>query len=1126
MWPAQTIEAKQGNQLTVQYINGLSGLTYDDFNILADQTLMMNGYPMPINPLSEPYMGQIPMVVHLHGGEIPSDSDGGPNSWFMPDGITNGPGFPHGASSLVTYPNQQEAATLWYHPHDDGLTRINVYTGLAGYYFLRGEDEELAKLPGWSGDDLVVENTPGGKNPTFNGTNAYLPEIELGIQDRMFDVNGALYWPVAPPNPELHPFWTPEFIGDIFVVNGKTWPYLSVAPRKYRFRILDGCNARWLNMWLVDAADGVSPGPAINVVGVEGGLLSAPVTLDPALGQALNIGPGQRADVVIDFSDPAFAGKTFTLKQNAGAPFPDGDPAVPGLTDVIMQFVVNGTMVSAANPTVAGTDMSLLPNNLRPATPMVKLTDFAGTIDPAITPAVHRQIILNEVMSFGGPAAVLVNNTYFEAALAVAGDPNAAGGPTEFPTEGTTEIIEIANVSADAHPMHIHLMQWQLVSRTPINADGYLQAYAQAWRDNKPGIPPYPAGSMDYPGGAGSPFDYGKEHVLPPAVPVPDYVNKDGAVGGNPAFSDFVLGPEVPASPEEMGWKDNVTVPPGFISKFVMRVAPTDKPANAAPADLMFPFDPSLGPGYVWHCHVIDHEDMSMMRPLEIRPSPLRLTYPQITTQPVPRTACAGDALTFSVTATNATNYQWQISTDGGKIWTNLADGVPYSGTNTFSLGISPVDLLFTGYKYRCVLTNATPGAVTTSNPTPLTVNACSISGALKYNNATLDPLAGFTVSVNGKVAVTDIAGAYIINNATSGVYPVVVTTPALPGGINSTDAGTVNAYALAPSEIPNVKYMAGDVDNSTLIDALDATAIQNNFVNAAAFVRAPWVFWDATGSGLVNPSPFTSAVNGESVTGFDILGMSTGDFNGSFKPNVVGGVSNVLLDYTGNILNVPATGAFTLPLTLSPASPQLSVGAVSLILNIPSNLVSVQGVTIAGSAVLPTFLAAGSTLTIGWNSITPVNVLPGAPLVNITLVPKGGFTALQTLSVTLAANSLNEIADGAFVPIVNAGLMVDQVKTLAPAPSSTLKVTVSPNPATANILITYQLPAAGNVSMTIVASKGTFMKTLLTNVPQGPGTFTLSENVSGLLPGQYTVTLSHSVAGKIKTATTKFVKQ
>ena len=256
-----------------------------------------------------------------------------------------------------------------------------------------------------------------------------------------------------------------------------------------------------------------TPGPAINVVGIEGGLLSSPVTLDPANNQALNIGPGQRADVVIDFS--AFAGRTLVLKQNASAPFPFGDPVVPGLTDVIMQFVVNGSMVSAGTPTVLGSgkDNSQLPVDLRTATPMVQLTDFAGNIDPAITPAVKRQIILNEVMSFGGPAAVMVNNTYFDAALAVAGDPNAAGGPTEFPLEGTTEIIEIANVSADAHPMHIHLMQWQLVSRTPIDDVRYLQAYANAWKTNHPDVLPFPAGAMDYPGGAGTPFGYGIKGV-------------------------------------------------------------------------------------------------------------------------------------------------------------------------------------------------------------------------------------------------------------------------------------------------------------------------------------------------------------------------------------------------------------------------------------------------------------------------------------------------------------------------------------------------------------------------------------------------------------------------------------
>jgi hypothetical protein len=235
MWPAQTIEVQQGKPLTVKYENGLNGITYDHFNILADQTLMMNGYKLIGNPLTEPYRGDIPMVVHLHGGEMPSGSDGGPNAWFMPGFTQTGPAFKYNQSSSSYYPNAQEAATLWFHPHDDGLTRINVYTGLAGYYFIRGDDEEVARFPGWSKDDLVREKTPAGTqySPTFNGTTAYLPEVEIAIQDRMFNVEGGLYWPVDPPNPEIHPFWTPEFIGDVMTVNGKSWPYLSVAPRKY-----------------------------------------------------------------------------------------------------------------------------------------------------------------------------------------------------------------------------------------------------------------------------------------------------------------------------------------------------------------------------------------------------------------------------------------------------------------------------------------------------------------------------------------------------------------------------------------------------------------------------------------------------------------------------------------------------------------------------------------------------------------------------------------------------------------------------------------------------------------------------------------------------------------------------
>ncbi|MDD4968311.1 MAG: T9SS type A sorting domain-containing protein [Paludibacter sp.] len=705
MWPAQTIEAQQGNQLTVQYQNKLNGVRYDAFNILADQTLMMNGYDLNGNILTDPYRGDIPMVVHLHGGEIPSGSDGGPTAWFTPDYAKFGPGFAHSAQSLVTYPNKQEATTLWYHPHDQGLTRINVYTGLAGYYFLRGAAEEAAHLPGWSGDTKVQEVTPAGKTPTFNGTKTYLPEIELAVQDRMFNTKGELYWPVNPTNPDIHPFWTPEFFGNIMTVNGKSWPYLSVAPRKYRFRVLDGCNARFLNMWLMDLANSVN-GPKITVVGTDGGLLDAPVVLDPANGGTAFMAPGERMDVVIDFT--GMAGKTFTLMNDAAAPYPTGDPVIPGLTDRIMQFVVNGNVVDANNvvdPTY--TDNSLLNPNLRPLNPMVKLTDFAGNLATNVVPNVKRQIILNEVTGPGGPVQVLFNNSHFDAATPLPGAPAEFGGPTEMPLEGTTELFQIINTTVDAHPIHIHLLQWQLVSRQAFTTSTYMTAYGNAWATKHPTVPIWPAG-LGYPGGAGSPYRY-------------DSINADGAVGGNPAITPFLTGPVMPARPEEMGWKDDIKAIPGEVATFIVRVAPTDKPIGATQQDLLLPFDPSIGPGYVWHCHIIDHEDMDMMRPLMIKPSLLR--YPQITAQPAPVVSCIGNSETFAVTATSATTitYQWQISTDNGVNWLNLTNGAPYSGVLTNALTINPIAIAMSTNRYRVILTNI--DGVTTSNGALLTVD-------------------------------------------------------------------------------------------------------------------------------------------------------------------------------------------------------------------------------------------------------------------------------------------------------------------------------------------------------------------------------------------------------------------
>jgi FtsP/CotA-like multicopper oxidase with cupredoxin domain len=1088
MWPAQTIEAQVGHPLTVQYRNDMFGLTYDDFNVLADQTLLFSGYPQNGDPYVEPYRGPIPMVVHLHGGEIPSNSDGGPTAWFMPGYSLLGPGFQHNASSLASYPNMQEAGTLWYHPHDQGLTRINPWLGLAGFYFLRGTDEETSKLPGWSGDDKVMEQQPIGKNPPFNGENTYLPEIEIAIQDRMFNTEGELYWPVDPPNPEIHPFWSPEFFGDIITVNGKSWPYLSVAPRKYRFRILDGSNARFYNMWLRDTITNV-PAPAITVVGSDGGFLDIPAVLDPALGQALTIGPGERYDVIIDFSDVP-PNTMFTLMNNANAPFPDGDPVLPGFTDRIMQFVVNGTMVSASG-SGTGTDKSDIPANVRPLNPMIKLTDFEGSLAAGVVPDVKRQIILNEVSGAGGPVQALFNNSHFDTDTPILGAPLEFGGPTEFPLEGTTELVSIINTTVDAHPIHIHLTQWQLVSRQLFNTTGFAAAYAAAWAPR--GVPEFPAG-QGYPGGGGSPYPY-------------DTLNSDGAVGGNPAISPYLMGLPIPADPQERVWKDDIRSIPGEVATYIVRYAPTDRPINAPVAQLLYPFDPSEGPGYVWHCHIIDHEDMDMMRPLIIRPSALR--YPQITGQPASVLACVGDIVTYSVTATSATtiSYIWQVSTNGGSTWTDLTNSGPYTGVTTSTLRIAPATLSLTTNLYHCVLTNI--DGVVTTNAALLTVNECNISGTLKYNNSVLDPLVGMTVSVNGRTSTTNALGEYLITGVTSGTHAVNVNNNGkLPGGINSTDAGGVNYWFVNPVPIPNVKFLAGDVNKDQAITAADGLSIQRYFVLDQQFAQSPWVFWNAIGSGNTNPPAFTVAVNGASVPGLNILAMCAGDFNGSFLPGISKGEARSSVEViTGDIRKAAENEEFELALR---AGSKLQVGAVSLILNIPSNLVDVTGASLKGSNIPVTFNQVGNELRIGWNALSPVSVQPEEELVILKLRSTSSFTKGTSVQVSMNYNPLNELADGNFEVIEKAVLKSDVIEASSVKGENLgdkLLLTNYPNPATGYTTIYYTVPVNGKVTLDIYNSLGESVSTLA-NENKSAGKYSVRLDASSMPQGVYMATL------------------
>jgi FtsP/CotA-like multicopper oxidase with cupredoxin domain len=574
------------------------------------------------------YFGPIAAAVHLHGGEVPPELDGGPDSWFsgVPDPANAGafyrghgyytrevyalPVLPHadfppgvmifdretGAyyrndadswtettevdRATFVYPNTQEAANIWFHDHILGMTRLNVYAGIAGAY-------------------VITE--PGATNPDLGAVTDLVP---LVIQDRTFDTNGQLWFGAGGATPE-HPYWVPEFIGDVIVVNGAAWPNMVVEPKRYRFLFLNGSNARGYDIFnVVPTLAGDLPGPDIWVVGTDGGYLDAPVKVDyTGAGEKLVLLPGERYEVIIDFTN--FAGAFIEMRNTAGTPYPLGDPVVPGLTDTIMQFEVKG---KAKSPGIVYDPVAGDP--LR-TDPIIRLDDLAAAPD-----VVRRQLTLNEVDGILAPREALLNNTKWHGKQIFEGggttDPNSVGPRvqndftsvdyngietyySEQPDEGSMEVWEIINITADAHPIHLHLVQFQLLGRQPINAVEYAAAYDALF-----------PGAMYLPG-YGPPMNYN--------IP-----NGDEALGGNPAPSPYFVdmgdfGPARGPEPFEYGWKDTVTAYPGEVTRIAVRWAPTDTPTDTTEG---FPFVPDEGHGYVWHCHILDHEDNEMMRPTQI----------------------------------------------------------------------------------------------------------------------------------------------------------------------------------------------------------------------------------------------------------------------------------------------------------------------------------------------------------------------------------------------------------------------------------------------------------------------------------------------------------------------------
>ena len=376
--PGPVIEARTGLPVTVNWQNDLrelgSGLLRTDHYLQqsSDDLSCTHGA-----------VDDAKTVVHLHGGHVPPEVDGYPESTFLP-------GAP---AETYVYPNNQWAAPIWFHDHALGITRLNVYMGLAGMYLIRDAVEDALDLPG------------GGY------------EVPLILQDRKFNPDGSLFYP---------PTWQDHFFGDKVMVNGKVWPYLDVDQGKYRFRVLNGSGSRVYTLSLNPPSGSLN----FTVIGNEGGLLE-----QPAHGvSTLTLGPGERYEVVVDFS--AYdANDEILLENSAPAPFPNGSV---DLTQV-MKFVVTGQ---------AG-DTDPVPTSLR----SIERLQEGDAVET-------RDLVLKKSgLDACGRSHWEINGLGWDDIV-------------EEPVLGTTEIWRFINDSGVSHPMHMHLVFFQVLDRDGFTRDG------------------------------------------------------------------------------------------------------------------------------------------------------------------------------------------------------------------------------------------------------------------------------------------------------------------------------------------------------------------------------------------------------------------------------------------------------------------------------------------------------------------------------------------------------------------------------------------------------------------------------------------------------------------------------
>jgi len=518
-FPGRTFVIESGVETKVLWSNNLP---YSPTGHLLPVDVTLHwAEPVPGMTAQQLSVTGVPVVPHLHGGNTESESDGLPEKWFTPGYTYRGPEFNEGRrldlGEPYHYANTQPAGTMWYHDHGLGITRLNVYAGLAGFYIIR-------------------DNMDTGEEDNPLGLPSYPYEVPIVIQDRMFTEDGQLFYPTtpmeltltnpltgeqypAPPDPSA----LPEFFGDFIIVNGVSWPVLNVEPRLYRLRFLNGSDSRFYNMW-------IAGGPKIYVIGTDNALLNSPVPVDK-----LTFGPGERYDVLIDFR--GFEGQKLILRNNARSPFLKGGTVDPRCTGSIMAFHV-------------GTNVSNNTNNILPAnlTEVVPLDNAVRTRKLALFEGIDQFGRLQPMLGVAEPTTDVEGNSVNGSLLW-----DEMHFPiTENPMLNDTEIWEVYNGTADAHPIHLHLVSFQILNRQKFRAD---MSYK------------FPMTAHDGSQSLGFEFIPGSIKLMGKPKPPADY---------------------------EAGWKDTYIVFPGEVARLI---ANFNRPGR-----------------YVWHCHILSHEDHEMMR--------------------------------------------------------------------------------------------------------------------------------------------------------------------------------------------------------------------------------------------------------------------------------------------------------------------------------------------------------------------------------------------------------------------------------------------------------------------------------------------------------------------------------